>query len=248
MSEKIDGFLAKLEVANEIGEQLDKQLQAAENQVQQYIGGSSALRLGAVKVGELGTHIDKDLGEGKLAFDSELAAAAFIKSYLRKASECLLNLSEKSKTEELIAHGKTAALKESLEIVRKHAIVAKSRTEQIIAAMEEAAKEAASPDAIPSTSETDRRNRRPGQHPGPSSLDERRTERDALKVQAEAPQAEPPQAGPPQVDTATSTQTEDSVSAASVLDLVSASSMLDAGAAKPGKKAPNRKTKPPAMP
>jgi hypothetical protein len=194
MSEKLDGFLGKLEVTNEIGEQLDKQLQQAENLVQQYIGSSSALRLGAVKIGELGTHIDKDLAEGKLVFDSELTAVSYMKSYLRKASECLLNLSEKSKTEELIAHGKTAALKESLEIVKKHAVVAKSRTEQILAAMEEAAKEAANPDAIPSTSEVDRHNRRPGQHPGPSSLDERRAERDAAnaaEAQPEASEAQP---------------------------------------------------------
>jgi len=189
MAEKLDGILGKLEVANEIGEQLDKQLQAAENQVQQYIGGSSALRLGAVKVSELGIHIDKDLAEGKLAFDSELTAVSYVKSYLRKASECLLNLSEKSKTEEMISHGKTAALKESLEIVKKHAIVAKSRTEQLLAAMEEAAKEAMSPDAIPSTSELDRRNRRPGQHPGPSSLDARRAERDAALAAEPQPEA-----------------------------------------------------------
>jgi len=216
MSEKLDGFLGKLEVANEIGEQLDKHLQAAENQVQQYIGGSSALRLGAVKVSELGIHIDKDLADGKLAFDSELAAVSYVKSYLRKASECLLNLSEKSKTEEMISHGKTAALKESLEIVKKHAVVAKSRTEQLLAAMEEAAKEAAHPDAIPSTSEMDRRNRRPGQHPGASSLDERRAERDAAKAEAPATAPEAPsepvsEAAPPPVPV------EQAVSVASIL-------------------------------
>jgi hypothetical protein len=208
MTSKLNGFLGKLEVANEIGEQLDKQFQQAEAQVQQYVGGSSALRLGAVKVGELSVHIDKDLAEGKLVFDSELAAVSYMKSYLRKASECLLNLAEKSKTEELISHGKTAALKESLEIVKKHAVSAKARTEQILAAMEEAAKEAANPDAVPSTEEMDRRNRRPGQHPGPSSLDERRAERDAQQT-ATSDSAEKHEASATS-ESETSAQTENS--------------------------------------
>lgn len=188
----LQGFLGKLEVTNEIGELLDKQLQLAEGQAQQYVGGSSALRLGAVKVGELGTHIDKDLEEGKLSFESELAAASYMKSYLRKASEVLLNLSEKSKNEELIAHGKVAALRESMEIVKKHCVSAKARVEQLLAAAQEAAKEAAQETAEGgSYVEIDRRNRRPGQHPGPSSLDERRAERDAARAQADTPVAEP---------------------------------------------------------
>lgn len=191
MNGKLDGFLGKLEVTNEIGEQLDKQVEAAEHQVQQYIGGSSALRLGAVKVGELGIHVDKDMNEGKLVFENELAVSAYIKSYLRKASEVLLNLAEKSKTEEMIAHGRVSALKESLEIVRKHAITARARSEQIIAAMEEAAKEAQNPDSIPSTEEADRGSRRPGQHPGPSSLDERRSERDVQKASGPEPEDAP---------------------------------------------------------
>jgi hypothetical protein len=177
----LQGFLGKLEVTNEIGELLDKQLQLAEGQAQQYIGGSASFRLGAVKVGELGIHIDKDLEEGKLSFESELAAASYMKSYLRKASEVLLNLAEKSKNEELIAHGKVAALRESMEVVKKHCLSAKSRVEQLLAAAQEAAKEAET--GVSEVEVADRRNRRPGQHPGPSSLDARRAERDALRSQ-----------------------------------------------------------------
>ena len=191
---KLDGFLGKLEVTNEIGEQFDKQLQAAENQAQQFQGGAASLRLGAVKVGELGTHIDEDLQEGKLAFESDLAAAAYMKSYLRKASEVLLNLAEKSKTEELLVLGKALALRESLEVVKKHAVSAKARSEQIIAAMEELAKEVAG--EKPATE--DRHNRLPGQHPGPSSLDDRRAERDAARAaEAQPAPSEPPPEAPP---------------------------------------------------
>lgn len=188
MSNNLDGFLGKLEVTNEIGEALDKQLQLAESQVQQYVGGNSALRMGAVKVGELGVHVDKDLNEGKLNFETELVASAYIKGYIRKASEVLLNLAEKAKSEELIAHGRVASIKESMEVVKKHCTVAKARAEQLVAQTQEAAKEAVEgPSEAP---EGDRRNRRPGQHPGPSSLDERRAERDAARAGApSAPEA-----------------------------------------------------------
>lgn len=187
MSNDLQTILGKLEVTNEIGETLDKQLQHAENTTQQLAGGSASLRLGAVKVGELGVHVDKDLQEGKLAFESELVAAAYVKGFLRKASEVLLNLADKTKSEELIAHGRVSALKESLEIVKKHCVNAKARAEQIVAAAQEAAKEAAQEAAEGgSYVEIDRRNRRSGQHPGPSSLDDRRAERDAARAAAEA--------------------------------------------------------------
>lgn len=183
MSNDLQTILGKLEVTNEIGETLDKQLQHAENTTQQLAGGSASLRLGAVKVGELGVHVDKDLQEGKLAFESELVAAAYVKGFLRKASEVLLNLADKTKSEELVSHGRVAAIKESLEIVKKHCVNAKARAEQLVAAHEELAKIEAGnvPEEV-----GDRRNRLPGQHPGPSSLDDRRAERDAARAAAEA--------------------------------------------------------------
>lgn len=183
MSNDLQTILGKLEVTNEIGETLDKQLQHAENTTQQLAGGSASLRLGAVKVGELGAHVDKDLQEGKLSFESELVAAAYVKGFIRKASEVLLNLSDKTKSEELVSHGRVAAMKESLEIVKKHCVNAKARAEQIVAAHEELAKIEAG--NISEYEATDRRNRLPGQHPGPSSLDDRRAERDAAKAAAE---------------------------------------------------------------
>jgi hypothetical protein len=179
----LDGFLGKLEVTNEIGETLDKQLQLAESQVQQYVGGNSALRMGAIKVGELGVHVDKDLNEGKLSFESELVAAAYIKGFIRKAGEVLLNLADKAKSEELVAHGRVASFKESLEVVKKHCTVARARAEQLVAQAQEAAKEVV--EGPSEAQEGDRRNRRPGQHPGPSSLDERRAEQTTAKASTE---------------------------------------------------------------
>jgi len=196
MADNLQVFLGKLEVTNEIGEQLDEQLQRVENTVQQLVGGGAALRLGANKVGELGSHVDRDLEAGKLQFTSELEVAAYVKKYIIRANEVLLNLAEKSKSDELVAHGKAAALKESMAVVKRFCTSAKSRAEQIVAANEELAKMAAAagvdPAAVPAAvPAVDRGARLPGQHPGPSSLAERRAERDALRAQQGVQEATP---------------------------------------------------------
>ena len=171
----LEGFLGKLEVTNEIGEALDKQRQQAEDQAQQLLGGSAALKAGAAKVGELGVHVDRDLDEGKLQFENELAAVAYVKTYLRRAGEVLLNLAEKSKNEELVAHGRAAALRNSLEIVGRHCKSAKARAEQLVAQAEET-EALAKGEPVESVEEGPRGARMPGERPGPSSLDERRAE------------------------------------------------------------------------
>ncbi len=195
MSNNLQVYLGKLDVTNEIGETLDKQLQLAENTAQQFAGGSQALRHGAAKVGELGVHVDKDLEEGKLQFTTELEVAAYIKRYITRAGEVLLNLAEKSKNEELVHHGRVAAIRESMEIVKKHCTSAKARAEQIVAAQEEMAKMMAG-GAPPAEAPVDRGARLPGQHPGPSSLADRRAERDAAKARAESPEPPTPEATP----------------------------------------------------
>lgn len=187
---QLDLWLGKLEVTNELGEQLDKTLQRAESQAQQLHGGAAALKAGAEKVGALGVHVDRDLEEGKLDFDNALQAAEYIKKKIIQARECLLNLSEKSKSDELVAHGKVAGLREFMNTMQNHAKAARSRSEQLIAQAEELAKEleggTESKDESPPGER--RRGRMAGQHPGRSPLDERRAE--AAKARAEAAKAE----------------------------------------------------------
>ena len=184
MTSGLEGFLGKLEVTNDIGETLDKHLQKAEDQVQQLLGGATALKVGSVKVGALGEHVDKDLNEGKLQFESELAAAAYVKDYLRRAGEVLLNLAEKSKTEELVARGKATALRESLEVVGRHCKSAKVRAEQLAAAAEAVAAAAKGEPTEPAEEGPRGGARMPGERPGRSTLDERRAEARAAEARA----------------------------------------------------------------
>ena len=172
----LDAFLGKMAVTNEIGEQLDKQLEQANNQAQQFFGGSAALKVGANKVSALGEHVDKDLEEGKLLVTTELEVAALIKKYLLRANEVLLNLAEKSKSEELVANGKVVAIRQNLELVQRHCVAAKSRAEQLMAAAEERRKAAEESPTGEEPVAEDRHRRVAGTHPGRSSLDERRAE------------------------------------------------------------------------
>jgi len=177
----LDGFLGKLEVTNEIGEALDKQLQHAEDQAQQLFGGCAALKVGAAKVGALGEHVSKDLDEGKLQFESELAAAEYVKTYLRRASEVLLNLAERSKSDELVAHGKASAIRNNMELVGRHCKSARARAEQLVAAAQEA-EDIAKGKAPEPPEDGPRGPRAPGERPGRSSLDERRAEAAAARA------------------------------------------------------------------
>jgi len=187
----LDGFLGKLEVTNEIGEALDKQLQHAEDQAQQLFGGCAALKIGANKVSGLGEHVSKDLEEGKLQFASELEAAEYVKTYLRRASDVLLNLAERSKSDELVAHGKASAIRNTMEMVGRHCKSAKARAEQLVAAAQEAEALAKGEDPEPSedTPRGPRTPRASGERPGPSPLDERRAEAAAERAKkgTEAP-------------------------------------------------------------
>ena len=188
MTSSLEGFLGKLEVTNEIGEALDKQRQQVEDQAQQLLGGSAALKAGAAKVGALGEHISKDLEEGKLQFGTELEVAAYAKEWLSRAGEVLLNLAEKSKSEELVAHGKAAAIRSSMEVVGRHCKAAKARAEQLVAQAEEAearAKGDAEPTEEPVEDGPRGRARMPGERPGPSPLDDRRAQARAEMAQTE---------------------------------------------------------------
>jgi len=189
MSNNLHAFLGRLEVTNEIGETLDKQLQRAEDITQQFHGASEALKAASEKVTELGLHVDKDLQEGKISFASDLEIVAYVKRYILRAGDALSNLSLKYKNDELVASGKAVALKEAMGVVKNHCVTAKARAEQIMAAETELAKLAEKGEQ---PAETRGEGRLSGTHPGPSSLAERRAERDRLKAEqaaAEAPEA-----------------------------------------------------------
>lgn len=188
MASGLDQWLGKLEGHNEIGEALTKQLQSAEDEVQQFVGGQAALKLAAEKVGNLGAIVSEDLESGKLNFDSELKASEYIKRMVIRAREVILNLSEGAKAKEVASAGKVSALKESREVVMRHTLVAKARAEQLQAAAEEALtviSDTALPSEFPKKS---RRSRASGEHPGPSSLASRRDEAARERASTQSPE------------------------------------------------------------
>lgn len=236
---QLDLWLGKLEVTNELGEQLDKQLQQAESTAQQLHGGSLALKAGAEKVGELGIHVTRDLEEGKLEFESALKASEYIHRKIIQAREVLLNLAEKSKADELVAHGKAAGLRGFMQTMQNHAKAAKARSQQLIAQAEELAKaleeqpteESAS---APEPEAADRpRGRMSGQHPGRSPLDERRAEAAKARAEAEAAEKAAQTAQEPEKP-AEGAETPEPTEAAPATP-------QSGGNGKPAKKAPNKK-------
>lgn len=201
MASGLDQWLGKLEGHNEIGEALTAQLQKSEEEVQQFIGGRQAFKVGSEKVGALGAVVDEDLNTGKLSFASELEAAAYAKKTIIRATEILLNLCEGAQSKEIAAAGKVAALKESRDVVMRHCVVAKARADQLKAAKEEleaaaeAVEEPTEAEPPKAAEEATRgRERLPGQHPGRSSLDDRRQK--ALQEARPKTDPEPPSPKP----------------------------------------------------
>lgn len=130
----------RLDLSNDLGEQLDKLAELSEQEVHQRVGQASGLRDGAEKVRLLHAHVDKDFEEGKLKGVSDLEGVATVKLYVTRAVEILLNLSEKAKAEHLVANGKAAQAKQAVEVVQRYARAARVTLEQAYAAEAETAK------------------------------------------------------------------------------------------------------------
>lgn len=183
MASGLDQWVGKLEGHNEIGEALTAQLQKAEDEVQQFIGGRMALKVAADKVAALGEVVSEDLKAGKLSFESELKASEYVNRMIIRAREVLLNLADGAQNKEMVSSGKVVALRESREVVMRHCTTARVRAEQIQAAQAEAeaavramtVEGAEPPPEQPQDPEGVRgRRRASGERPGGSTLDERR--------------------------------------------------------------------------
>jgi hypothetical protein len=202
MASGLDQWLGKLEAHNEIGEALTQRLQKAEEEVQQYVGGRTALKAAAEKVGALGAIVEADLNEGKLSFDSELKAAEYVKRTIIRAREILLNLADGTQSREIASAGKVSALKESRELVLRHCLTAKARAEQLTAAAKEIEEQLNQPPSDEDGEADIKEPRQPrasGQHPARSSLDERRAQA-ALERARAATEGDSPVEGSPAVE------------------------------------------------
>lgn len=160
----------KLEVTGQIGEHFDKAHEHAIAETYRRNGAKTWLKRAAKESLEsVLARVKQDREAGKLDlsnFETELQVESLINSYLIKVGECLNNLSAKAESEELVAGGRAAAMRDAAQTIQRYHNASKARVDQITAAQKAQAEEAVG-DAGP---------RVPGTHPGPSSLDERREE------------------------------------------------------------------------
>lgn len=186
LANKISG---KLEVTGDIGERLDKQLEAARADANKCAGAAYWLAHAADKsIPSIHAAIDRDFEDGKIKLsdlESDLQLSSLIKLYVSKASESIKNLSIKKKHDEVGSHGRAQGLEEALKLVQKHHNAASVRAQQLIAAARELQAEAAKEPVA--TAEEPKAPRLPGQHPGPSKASARRREAQVEQIKKKAP-------------------------------------------------------------
>jgi hypothetical protein len=170
----LEQLAAKAQVTGDVGDGLDKALEAAKTEVDRLVGGAHWLKEGANKLSSLAEHINKDFEENKFDNLDGKAIHDLLLDYNRKATECILNFAELKKSESYGANGRVLGLKGALELVGKHHEAATMRAKQIMQAIE-----SEEPPVDEAAAKEARRNRALGERPGPSPLDGRRLE--ALK-------------------------------------------------------------------
>ena len=133
MSE-ISTWQAKAAVTGDIGETLTAQLREADAAALQLVGAQAAYQVGSDKVLKMLEHVEKDREDGTFpAGGSELEVVSYVKKYIVRSSEALLNLKQKAKADELVSHGRVVAAQAAVDVVQKHHTTACSRVAQIAA-------------------------------------------------------------------------------------------------------------------
>jgi hypothetical protein len=167
----LEQMAAQAKVTGDIGERLDQELEETRAQILKYEGGVFWLKDSTKGVGGLAEHVRKDFEEGKLENLDGKAVHDLLLAYNQRAIECMLSLAEKLKADGLVANGKLVGIRGALELTQRHHTAATARAAQITAAIE---------NEIPAANEDEaraaRRERLPGEHPGPSPLEARRQE------------------------------------------------------------------------
>lgn len=183
----LEALTAKVDLTGDLGETYDQMLQAAEREAYGREGAEKVLKAAAKLVLKLHEHVDKDLEEDNLP-KQELQIAGYAKRYVTLASESLLNLAEKMEAEKFVAHGKLAALKSVVAVVQRHHDSAVTVKKQVETELSQAvAGQELNGDARPTVRGAARAS---GQHPGPSSLEERRAKGKRLKAERQAKESD----------------------------------------------------------
>jgi len=111
----------KIGTAQEIGEQLDDQLEGAERQIHLQDGAAMGLRRAAEKLKELGAHVQKDLKEGHLGEfgDLGLKVADYAIRYISRSASLVENLALTAEVEKVKAIGRVDGLKAAVQSTKK---------------------------------------------------------------------------------------------------------------------------------
>lgn len=168
----------KMLTARDIGNSLDDQLESLEQNVYRHQGAYTELKKTATEITtQLHAHVKKDFDEGLIPEAmSPLELVSFVKRWITKAGELCSHRGDLQQTSGLIASGGADAIKKAILAVKKVYDVEKGKKE----ALEEA--QAQGGIIGNKISVVDRTQRTVGQHPGPSSLAERRAEAKTLKA------------------------------------------------------------------
>ena len=131
----------KAEVTGDLGDAFNKALEESANQAMCLVGAKGAFAEAAKKVEGLFEHVDNDFKAGKLSSDPD-EVRALLKTYVRRSAEICRNLSAQAEARQLVQEGKTAQLRQTLEIVKRHHKSSYARVEQMLALKLEEAQEA----------------------------------------------------------------------------------------------------------
>jgi len=170
----------KMFTAMDIGNSLDDQLESLQRKMYVHQGGNLALKETAKAItDQLHAHIKKDFDEGKIAEAmTPLEILSFVNRWISKAAELCNHRGDQELTRSVIAGGGIDALTKAIDTVKRVYDVEKGKKEALEKAQEQGGIVG---DRI---SVEDHSQRAVGEHPGPSSLAERRAEAKAAKMAA----------------------------------------------------------------
>lgn len=106
----------KIAVSCDLGARVEDSMESAKAEVLRQEGSTSALLQAAKACEVLGTHVDKDVDEGKF----DLECATHVKRYLERATNALRNLSAHAEQGRVLALGKVNALETTVKIIAKY--------------------------------------------------------------------------------------------------------------------------------
>lgn len=114
--------IVKVDIAKSLGAQYAEMVEAARADERRQEGARDALKLAAVRLGELGAHVDKDFEEGKISPEDlrdPKAIEAYIKRYVKRVVGVVDSLATAAEVARYRAAGRANGLEAAEDVVRK---------------------------------------------------------------------------------------------------------------------------------